>query len=619
MVHKMYKQYARPLARIVRGSQASWDPVIAAVYVEDFTDKAAWSPCNRFIAVAKSRAVEIRDATTLTLLSNFESPPDPLAFSFSPDGRFLTQFHRLNVVTWDLQTGVSVITPSPGFVGMNHWVPPAYSMDGTMLVAEGYMEYSKKPFITIHNLSTTPTHPYYVPSGYLVSPIWIHGEFLRFATVKSGYITIWQAEFTFTHPPEVVESLPTPDELIDGGTSAQYLFLPTISRLVITLENTLLVWDARDSKRLLKVSDSQPFGMSSSSDGCFLVCGLKHGVDTGIHIWKKSPGDYILHQKLAFTGSGWCPRPLLSPNGESIILTHNSIIHLLHTTDPFLSGHPTLAMDQPAFVLNFSPNEALAAFTREYENVVTILDLRSGNPQLEIDTGMKVECLAVTGSTVAAAGKEKVGTWKLDMRDTRANIHNDVRITMLDIPSRYLATMFYSTSSDLSRVITLAVCLDDEFLAIYDVSTGRCHAGYTSSGGALKPLSTLRARFKATDMDEHVGAKTAWLTPDGCEIWGASDSDSPACRWEVIEDGESDTIELQPLTAAACPPGVIPWQSSRGYEVTHDGWILSPTQKRLLWLPHRWRSVERDRRWGGRFLGLFHPGLPDVVILEFPD
>ena len=111
----------------------------------------------------------------------------------------------------------------------------------------------------------------------------------------------------------------------------------------------------------------------------------------------------------------------------------------------------------------------------------------------------------------------------------------------------------------------------------------------------------------------------AWSTVDGREIWGVSRSGSSAHRWEVIEDGESGTTKLQPLGLTACPPGVLPWQSSRGYEVTHDGWILSPTQKRLLWLPHRWRSDERYRKWGERFLGLLHSGLPEVVILEFLD
>ena len=93
----------------------------------------------------------------------------------------------------------------------------------------------------------------------------------------------------------------------------------------------------------------------------------------------------------------------------------------------------------------------------------------------------------------------------------------------------------------------------------------------------------------------------------------------PVYRWEITRDSESGTTKLRLPGVTACPPGALPWLSSSGYRVTHDWWILSPTQKRLLWLPHHWRSVVQYRTWGGRFLGLFHSGLPEVVILEFLD
>ena len=622
MVHKMYKQHARPSARVVYGLQASWDPVVAAAYDEDFSGKAAWSPCGRFIAVAKSRAVEIRDAITLNLLSNFESPPDAWALSFSPDARFLTQFHCGTMVTWDLQTGVSVITASPEQPRLEGWdSSPAYSMDGKMLVGEYFDVDSKETFITTHDFSTTRTHSYRVSEGHMISLILTHGEFLQFATVKSGYITIWQVDFTFTYPPEVVESLPTPDEVTEAEAFAQYVFLPTISRLAITLKDTLLIWDARDSKRLLKISSPYPFWMSFSSDGRLFACVLQRRGNKGIHIWKETPAGYTLLHKLTYDSLRDCPKPLLSPNGESIILTTNSMTRLLHTEDPLLSSRPTPAMAQLAFILNFSPDNALAAFTGypKTKNVVTILDLQSGNPQLEIDTGMKVKCLGVAGSAIVATDREKVVTWNLDTRNARTNIHDSTRITTFDLSPYPLGNSLLpvSVSSDLSRIITLSSGSTSTLLAIHDVPTGRCLVGPTSAKGALKPLST----FKATDINGHVGVETAWLSPDGREVWGASDSNSPMGGWEVIEveDDEPSNRRLQPLEMTKCQPGALPWQSSHGYEVTNDGWVLSPTQKRLLWLPHPWRSVARHRTWSGRFLGLFHLGLPEVVILEFLD
>ena len=85
--------------------------------------------------------------------------------------------------------------------------------------------------------------------------------------------------------------------------------------------------------------------------------------------------------------------------------------------------------------------------------------------------------------------------------------------------------------------------------------------------------------------------------------------------WEVIKDDKSGGMELKRLEQSY-PSGTLPWESPHGYEVTDDGWVLSPTRKRLLWLPHRWRSYRQHRVWNGRFLGLSHR-LSEVVILEF--
>ena len=359
-----------------------------------------------------------------------------------------------------------------------------------MLAGECCISDSEDTFITTHDFSTTRTHIYRVSEGRMVSPIWTHGKFLRFATVKSGCITILQVDFAFTHPPEVVKSLPAPDELTEREASAVYLFLPTISRLAITLEGTLLVWDARDSKRLLKISNSSSYGMSFSSDGRFFACALQHGVDKGIHIWKESSAGYILHRKLTFDNPKGCPLPRLSPNGESIILSGNSMIRLLHTEDPFLFSRPTLDMAQHSFILNLSPGDALAAFVGNPANVVTILDLQSGNPQLQIETGMEVRCLGVTESAIVVTNHEKIVTWKLDTRNTGANIHYSIRTTTLALPPYRRGGRFrsVSVSSDLSHIITLASDPVGYILEIYDVSTGRRLADSTSAEGALNCL-----------------------------------------------------------------------------------------------------------------------------------
>ena len=133
----------------------------------------------------------------------------------------------------------------------------------------------------------------------------------------------------------------------------------------------------------------------------------------------------------------------------------------------------------------------------------------------------------------------------------------------------------------------------DPVLDIYDVHTGTRLAS-----------ATQRRRIYSL-----------WFTQDEREVWTF---DSGKCkRWEIIKDDESGGTELKPLEETSRPSGTLPWQSRQGYEVTNDGWVLSPTRKRLLWLPHRWRTdLPWDGLWSGKFLGLSGI-LLEGVILEF--
>ena len=65
------------MARVVRGLPTSWEPVVATIHYNALVVTAAWSPCGRFIAVARfnSTTVEILDAVTLERLYTLESPP----------------------------------------------------------------------------------------------------------------------------------------------------------------------------------------------------------------------------------------------------------------------------------------------------------------------------------------------------------------------------------------------------------------------------------------------------------------------------------------------------------------------------------------------------------------
>jgi len=425
-----------------------------------------------------------------------------------------------------------------------------------------------------------------------VASIWTHGECIRFAAIGSESITIWEVGFTSTDAPTEVEHLPVPRDL---GGLWRALFLPTLSRLASDSEAGVLVWDARNSKLLLDTGHIRPMGMSFSSDGRFIACGT---VGKEIYIWKESHDGYILHKQLIPTLLEYS-RPFISPDGESIVTVHNSMVQLWSTADPTPSPSVVPTHRNDDFILEFSPDEILAAVGRVYGNTATVFDLESGDPRLIVDAGMGVLGLRVTECAVVVVGEGRVVTWNLPARNhsfsARVNIDGSVRATTFDYLASHLTRLLLqnaSISPSIDRVAVKGCGYDD--LDIYDVSTGVRLAG-TATLGSMP-----------------------WFTPDGREVWCMGIGRNVE-GWTIVKDSESGVTKLEPLGPTTYPSGGIPCRSSRGYRVTDDWWVVSPSGKRLLWLPHDWRLHETSRRWRGRFLGLLHSEFPDVVILELDE
>ena len=595
-MRELYNQYAYPLARVVQGLPISWDPVLATSYCGSVW--LTWSPCSRFIAVSEVSTINILDAATLEPLNTFKSPRDSTLtrLGFSPDGRTLTELHEFKFTSWDLQTGIPMGTVS--LAEAQKWgmyYDPflfAHSMDGKALAVSNPSS-SDPTLIDTYDISSgTHTCSYRAPEGCIISPLWTHGECLRFVTVKPGSVTTWEIAFTSTQTPAMVESFPTPDEMFIPECK-NLLFLPTLSQLTFTVQPTVFVWDARDSRFLLKsepisiVARHETHRVSFSSDGCFF---LYTATDQEIHVCKRSPTGYVLHQKFTF------PRmmePLLSPNGESIIASGRPTLHLWHTRDQILSlpGGP-VRESQGNFALEFSPDKSVTATARFGGKTITILDTQSGDPRLIIDTGLWIRCLKVTGSTVVVVSDGKIMTWKIpagDCIDANASADDSVRTTTADFLNRDTLLI----SPDLRHIAAIEYGNPSSTLHIHDISTGRRLAG-TSISNAPREIT----------LDEQ---GDVWCI-DWYNSWEG---------WKIIEDNESGITELKSLDTTTCPPRLLHWQSSCGYEITEDGWVLSPTQKRLLWLPHRWRSHGTSRTWNGQFLGLGHGDLLEAVILEF--
>ena len=549
----------------MRGIPLSWELAVASIYVEGGPTKSevVWSPCSKFVAVRTRRSVEVLDAATLNRLATFEyhSPYGLSYLGFSPDSCSLTLVQIDEVISWDLQTGrrLSEIRggfPSPGFTRSF-----THSKDGKV-VAAAYRDgaHTECKFYTFDLPCRTHLGPLIVPDGKLVTPIWTHDKYLRFATVHPGSITIWEVEFTLKHPPTQVESFPIPKEVIDGD---DFLFLPALYRLAFTLNKTIQVRDVKASKLLFESEVKQrSAAYSFSSDGHFFAFAT---ATNEIHVWKESPVGYVPHQQSTtlLDDFKWLH---LSPNGGSIVFPLGGTINLWHARDHIHPPPtpPTEKRGREDFILTFPLNQKSAAFAQRGGNVVTILDLKSGNSRLTIDTGMEVERLGMVGGIVIVVDKEQIVTWNLPGGDRALNagINDSVlRITLLD---RSLEDIVF---------------------------TGRRRARVT------------RGSFGSP-----------WFTEDERELLVFDGSKYGG--WQIINVDGSGDMELMPLENL-WRSGMPTWQSRHGYEVTGDGWVLGPTRKRLLWLPHRWREEKwRYRLWSGRFLGLSHR-LSEVVILEF--
>ncbi|KAF9641908.1 hypothetical protein BDM02DRAFT_3026564 [Thelephora ganbajun] len=237
------------------------------------------------------------------------------------------------------------------------------------------------------------------------------------------------------------------------------------------------------------------------------------------------------------------------------------------------------------------------------DETVVVLDLKSGTVKLAIDTGMEVCAVGVAGSSIVVVGEEKIVTWNLPagirVLNPRANVNDSVLTTMLNHPPfpHFVSGPITPVSPCLHHVAIVEERYDTRHnrLHLYDVPTGQCLASVETEP-FINPGFTL----------------------DGREVW-CIPPNGKADGWKIIEDSESDITKLERLESSIHPSSELPWESSCGYKVTDDGWVLSPSGKRLLWLPPSWRLDVQGRMWSGRFLALLDWTLLEPVILELEE
>ena len=637
--------------RILHGLPTSWDP---SIMVKRRFYYVAWSPCSKFIVASydvssEQNMIEILDCATLQQLSVLKVPLGLTGWQIiSPDSRLLTLFHTRplhirpdKLTTWDLQTGVQLSAAQLSDIPLElalaypYHISLTYSECGTMVAAACWN--AEVSITSIYNI-LSGVHLYSNRGKGILGRIWTHGECIRYPTFASRSIIIWEFGFASRHEPTQVESLSTPDNFHPEGGP---LIHPTLSRLAFIDQGAVLVWDCQESQFLLEFWCNESHKQTSFSlDGHLFACGPIH---QNIYLWKESPAGYVLHRRFKLDDasySNW----RISPDGGSVVgWGSGSLLRVWHTMDPATSlsntvtqppsltkGHlvkfsldggsvvwqgnrpllqawHTMDLATSLFgtvtrpppltrrhLVGFSPDGVCAVITRFMDNVVTVLDLKSGDPWLVIDTSVNVHGLGVGMNTIVVVDQERIITWDLPTRNcafnTGVNIDNSARITTFTPQSSQLSYSLpfkspFPISPDLHHMVV--------FDKLYDLSTGQCLASFSVFLGA------------------------DWFALSGHEFWSYRD-DNKAEGWSIIKDSESSVTRLEHIGVTADPPGGFPWKSSHGYEVTDDGWVLSPSAKRLLWLPPYLRLDRTYRVWSGRFLVFSDPELSEPVLLELP-
>ena len=565
--------------------------------------------------------VDILDSATFQQIQTLESPQevstDYRALAFSPDSRVLTccsggshngssSDQELFVVSWDLQTGgITSLIKHQGSDGQYIAGKPCIAYSGNGKMVGVFYWYYHSTMILVHDVvSGVFLHSHLVGSpfskgGPISNDIWIHGESLRFATAGRTTITIWEVGFASGSAPTELETISVPEDVLSAmprhidydNFTERVRFLPASYRLAIAHQGQVVVWDTKNYKLLLSRMDikCRP-RMSFSLDGRFFACST---VESAIYLWRESPTGYILHETLE--SSARSSTPLLSPNGDSIIVFDGRTVQLWHTKS-FTTPPSQLTRSTANFVLDFSPDGALAAVTRKGDVVVTVLDLKSGVPQLTIDASIEVYGLRLTAHAVVVIGDGKVITWNLHagdhVPDARVGVGDSVR------------TMALSGRRQ-GNVVTAAISPDLHYIALTTYGFPGLRRLYVHSAFTGKYLG-----HSMTD------GNTPWFTPDGDGIWCAVGT-GEAEEWRIVGNwGYNSGLALAgTVNDIVHPPEGYPWGSSR-YRTTDDGWVLGPDGRRLVMLPPPWQSYPVRRMWNGRFLVLLHGALPEPVILE---
>jgi hypothetical protein len=393
---------------VVIGVPNSWDHRITSVSAEGFDYiSSTWLPCGQFVAAVAREVLEIRDASTLKLISTIQSINVATEFRpglvYSPDGRSLAGCSDTGIVIWDTQTGgvikrIACKVPGNG-------LELAWSLNGMTIGT-----------ISPRVSDTLTVHTYDVTSGAVRSSetvqstgvmcFWAYDESFRVMVTagdrKGRTIGIFEVGSTLTR----VEQFPIRSHFSLG------VFSPTtyrISAFVAGGSNDgpgLLILDVHSSEVLLQETGAHyrhEFSPNGTSFAAF----------TGDHllIWRYTSGRYTRWRELRQTPT-WLQ---FSPTSLSILIYIGPLLHVSHLDSPASITVGSVVETRSRLLDAFPPDGTYIATAHRGESAVTITNLNSQHlsPSQFIDTNLKISTMALTGNVLLVMSRDTVVAWLL--------------------------------------------------------------------------------------------------------------------------------------------------------------------------------------------------------------
>ena len=476
-----YNQRCTSFPRVVAGTTDSWNQGInissgGAPY-RFFT----WSPCGQFVAASCGGTIEIRDPLSSELLSTLSKAGvyiiDELAYS--PDGHSLASCSNTGLIIWDIQTGglAKGIGYSSTYKSETSLV---WSLDGSTISAITDLP---DQGIILYTGTSYAVHIYEIASGTTWSPgtlksrdtpyLWAHDKSFRVmatgADNKSFTVIIYEVGSTLTKVKsfqmKLLDDLVGPlGSSIWGENPGIKSFSPTTHQISALVHHQLQVLDIQNSMCMLEQKGdfrSHCF----SSDGSLFAASLSDKVN----IWKCTSGCYSL----------WKVFPTKNFHGSPLQFSPTSSSALHHSWNSLqvwqLDGPPLVTPSgscTPLAVLSHCGTYMVTGY--EENSTITVTSPLSQTTLQLINTGIKVEGLALTGNVLLVQGSGVIVAWLL----TEEGIVDSV---LVDKMADYSSSIWTVSSCDFPG------CFAREQVMTMDWEE-RVHAYHMGTGVVLEPL-----------------------------------------------------------------------------------------------------------------------------------